>query len=85
MNRKSEIDRPTRVASYHTIRFVRPRSCIMKYSAEIMLAMISANAMGTSMCMKFTVVGGREGVRLIIAPRSGARQRFPFGCNGRAR
>jgi hypothetical protein len=30
MKRKSEMESPTRVASDQTIRFVRPRSCIMK-------------------------------------------------------
>ena len=33
-----------------------------------MLAMISANATGTSMCMKFTEFGMPENVCLIIAP-----------------
>ena len=85
MSRKSEIDSPTRVASDHTIRLVRPRSCIMKYSAEIMLAMISAKAMGTRMCMKFTgVVGLRVGVYLIIAP-AGAPMRPPVRRIGHAR
>ncbi len=30
MKRKSEMESPTRVASDQTMRFVRPRSCIMK-------------------------------------------------------
>ena len=34
MNRNSEIDRPTRMASDQTIRLVLPLSCIMKYSAD---------------------------------------------------
>ena len=51
MDRKSEIDRPTRVASDQTILCVVPRSCIMKYSAEAMLPMIRTNAIGTRICM----------------------------------
>jgi len=70
MNRNSEIDSPTRMASDHTIRFVRPRSCIMKYRAEIMLAMIKAKAMGTSMCMKPAEAQESESKGLIIAPHA---------------
>src|SRR5258705_8558938 len=51
MDRKSVIDRPTRVASDQTILCVVPRSCIMKYSAEAMLPMIRTKAIGTRICM----------------------------------
>jgi hypothetical protein len=44
VNQKSEIDRPTRVASDQTILCVVPRSCIMKYRAETMLPMIRTRA-----------------------------------------
>src|SRR6516225_2774274 len=73
MNRNSEIDRPTRVASDHTIRFVLPRSCIMKYSADTMLAMIRTNAMGTRMCMEPTEIQESESNDFIIAPRAMVR------------
>jgi hypothetical protein len=68
MNRNSEIDRPTRVASDQTIRLVLPLSCIMKYSADTMLAMIRTKAMGTRMCMEPAETGKRRGKTFIIAP-----------------
>jgi hypothetical protein len=40
----------------------------MKYSAEAMLAMIRAKAMGTRMCMKSAEIQEREGNMVIIAP-----------------
>jgi len=79
MNRNSEIDRPTRVASDQTIRLVLPLSCIMKYSADTMLAMIRANAMGTIMCMEPTETGKRSGRTFIIAPCQGVCRGFPTG------
>jgi hypothetical protein len=81
MNRNSEIDRPTRVASDQTIRLVLPLSCIMKYSADTMLAMIRANAMGTIMCMEPTETGKRSGKILIIAPRADVCRGFPAALN----
>ncbi|KOT00703.1 SURF1 family domain protein [Burkholderia mallei] len=74
MNRNREIDSPTRIASDQTIRFVWPRSCIMKYSADTMLAMMSTKAIGTRMCMKLTGNRQLEEERVIIALRSGDRR-----------
>jgi hypothetical protein len=42
----------------------------MKYKAEIMLAMIKAKAMGTSMCMKPAEAQESESKGLIIAPHA---------------
>jgi hypothetical protein len=79
MNRNSEIDRPTRVASDQTIRLVLPLSCIMKYSADTMLAMIRTKAMGTRMCMEPADTGKRRGETIIIAPRAGVCRTFQAG------
>jgi hypothetical protein len=76
MNRNSEIDRPTRVASDQTIRLVLPLSCIMKYSADTILAMIRTKAMGTRMCMEPTETRKRRGKTFIIAPRVGVCRTF---------
>src|ERR1700758_2267773 len=51
MDRKSVIDKPTRVASDQTILCVVPRSSIMKYSAEAMLPIIRTKGIGTRICM----------------------------------
>lgn len=76
MNRNSEIDRPTRVASDQTIRLVLPLSCIMKYNADTMLAMIRTKAMGTRMCMEPTETRKRRGKAFIIAPRASVCRTF---------
>lgn len=76
MKRNSEIDSPTRVASDQTIRLVLPLSCIMKYNADTMLAMISAKAMGTRMCMEAAETEKRVGKMVIISPRAGVCPAF---------
>ncbi|BBE10290.1 Uncharacterized protein MCB1EB_2129 [Mycoavidus cysteinexigens] len=44
MNKKSPIESPTRAISEYTMRFVVPRSCIIKYNAQIRLAPIRRKA-----------------------------------------
>lgn len=80
MKRNSEIESPTRVASDQTIRLVLPLSCIMKYSADTMLAMIRTKAMGTRMCMEAAETEEHEGKVIIISPRAGVCPTFarPF-------
>ena len=84
MNRNNEIDRPTRVASDQTIRLVLPLSCIMKYSADTMLAMIRTKAMGTRMCMEPIETGKRRGKTFIIALRAGVCRTFQTRPHTRA-
>jgi hypothetical protein len=48
----------------------------MKYSADTMLAMIRAKAMGTRMCMELAETRKRRGKKFIIAPRVGVCRRF---------
>jgi hypothetical protein len=45
----------------------------MKYSADTMLAMIKAKAMGTRMCMEPTEIQESESNDFIIAPRAMVR------------
>jgi hypothetical protein len=52
-------------------------SCIMKYSADTMLAMIRKKAMGTRMCMEPAESRKRRGKRFIIAPRARVCRAFP--------
>jgi hypothetical protein len=54
-----------------------PLSCIMKYSADTMLAMIRTKAMGTRMCMEPAETRKRRGKTFIIAPRACVCRAFP--------
>ena len=83
MNRNSEIDSPTRMASDHTIRLVLPLSVIMKYSAEPRLAMMRMNATATNMCMK-TASWPKKFDSSIIAPQVTCRVGVQVFIDGNA-